>query len=370
VAKSLNIEERQQLGDCFGQYSRGVYAKRMEYFKVSDACKILNEEIKDFLTGHNSLKRLCDAFNLLDIKLRENGFNIPQNFEIPSSIKGINQKLVDKARASVSAFRDAWKKFQTNPEDPSLESEEKALCQAFQEAQQQFGGEQKTLGSLKEKRETLEGELSQINRNLIRKDPPSKEEASLRRSFMAGKPNATPKDCWNAITSFSASKFQVLGNYDTWLTVVHEQKEHIEQAIMKHAGLCELGNTFNFEEGMQLAKQLKELKNWYEDGKEAQAFNALQYTFVPLGDVPDETLLRDGVVTLARDRMQALLYTAVNSLLPGQTDIPAFDGEGQDLGRNIKDVEKFLNAHSDIDPAAAVKSGRCSPSPKKSMPEA
>ena len=350
--RSLSITQREQLGDCFGQYSRADYVKRREYFKVSDAYKILNDGIDGFLAERDTLKELCKAFSLFGIKFEKNGFNIPQNFEIPSSIEGINSELVDKHRASVSAFREAWRKFQINPEDTSLKPEEKELCQAFQEAQKQFGGEQGTLESLEEKRETLKGELLRIGRCLSQRDPLSAEESSLRRSLMAGKPNATPADCWNAITSFSGSEFQVLGNYDAWLAVVKEQERHIAQANMETERLRNPENTFNFQEGIQLAGQLKELKVWYEDDAKVQAFKTLQNgIFVLLGDVPEETILRDGVVTLARDNMRILLHTAVHSLLPGRTDIPAFAGE--DLGQNIKAVEKFLNTHQGIDTTIA-----------------
>lgn len=52
---------------------------------------------------------------------------------------------------------------------------------------------------------------------------------------------------------------------------------------------------------------------------------------------------------------QYLLSATVRNLLPGRNDVPAFDGEGQDLGQNIKDAEKYLSDHiDDIDTTAAA----------------
>jgi hypothetical protein len=349
--QSLSITQRKQLGDCFRKYPRDVYVKRQEYFELPGKIEVLKNAPINFSRENKDLDQLCNNFYLFGISLRGNGFDIPENFSILlplPHLDGYSQDEVVAMARDINAFKVAWGRFQANHDDPALLTKEKDLCQKFQEARKLFDSNKEIIRSLEEKQNILKRKLSQIDTKLPQRGPIS-EEILLRRSLMAGKSDATLKDCWNAITNFPGSEFRELGNYDTWMATVESQNSRLGDAELKCENLTsDQSGAFTFEEGMESAGQLRELANWCRDGKQVEVYEKLIHDgiFTELGGIPDETRPRIpfskiGMIT------QHLLYATVRNLLPRRTDIPAFDREGQDLGQNVKDVEKYLSDHID-----------------------
>jgi hypothetical protein len=397
ATQSLSIEQRVQLGDCFGKYPRDVYEKRREYSELKEKIEILKRKIADFSCGKKDMLELYDDFKIsLESDIEKNGFNIPQGFERPLTVPIIpegaiskqetehaaddkefwdawdkfkndpddatltvddcrlclehqealaltNLRRTAKAATNINRFLDAWDKFQVDNNDSNLTVDDHRLCASLREAQGLFGGNNETVASSEEKTKALEDELNSRDPNLTRRYSLAEEDSS-RRDFMAGKPNATLGDCWNAITS-SDERFEMLGDYDARTTFIKRGEAQLDQVKRECERLCR-PDTFPPEEGTQLAEQLKTLA--MEHRQDNQKLIALASFLNGLGYSLDEVSQgRTGnPLSLISETMQLLLAKTVLSVSPGhESDLPE---SRIDLGQSIKNAEKFLHDHSDI----------------------
>jgi hypothetical protein len=330
ATQSLSIEERTQLGDCFGDFPRSVYGKSREYSKLSVDLKFLEGRIGDFSRENGDLSRLNDSFRIFNVDLAGSGFSIPKNLNTNSPRADFSESLVESARANVNAFIETWSKFRENSQD--LEPEDRALCEAFQKAQGQFGGEQKTLNSLKREISALKKELEYTGLNFSQRDVLS-GEFQLRRDLMAGKPNATLEDCWNAAVDYQGSEIETLGYYDEWTSIIDKQIAQFEQMKTKYLELHESQEPFSFENGIQLAKQMRDLAVSLEQCR--QKLDPIIIAFAELGGVPNgahiESKVSNNPLFSISNMVKNLLKKMVDNLLPGH---------------KIKDIEKYLEEHT------------------------
>jgi hypothetical protein len=226
AVRSLTPLEREQLGDCLGDYPRSIYEKRREYFRIYDKRIDLQIRILEFYRQNKEVRQLVDYFiGYHRINLTRNGFEIPGDFsmitpELISDLRNGTLPRIDNDRHIYqflallgfcpwpNEIREKWdtKKLcitrelitEQTPSPKTLN-----LIQQFTEAQRLFYPHfpdykgRDTCCSLEEKEQALYAEFPQEDFGAYGSYPrpifPSRE-GCFRRDLMAGKPYAQTED--------------------------------------------------------------------------------------------------------------------------------------------------------------------------------
>jgi hypothetical protein len=166
AVRSLTIQERIQLGDCFGTQPRSNYEDRREYFRLQRESRKLRKQI--------TLSR------------EKNGPPGDQEGHIArweATKRELENQIVALREKRPSAY-------------PFYYEQEPVYCR-------------KPADFLKHYKR-------------LEVFPP--EEAALRRDILAGKPNASIADCWNAVI-FKEDRFRPLGTHEAFTNELKEYRE-------------------------------------------------------------------------------------------------------------------------------------------------
>jgi hypothetical protein len=213
ATQSLPIAQREQLGDCFGQHPRSVYEKSREYLALKkslhrDSKATSTSCIRSFSSQKTRtnpeggyLHQLNKLFRKLDIDLIKTGCAIPEGWQTPRNSQGSTEKL--------GAIRSQIEELLTD----------QFVREYLQQAQELFGKDREKM----EKILTLQRELEAYaipqdnggtqRLDLISDTKPPLLETKLRRDLMAGKPNASIRDCWDTAVP---ARWPSVGTYEQW----------------------------------------------------------------------------------------------------------------------------------------------------------